>query len=176
MIILIAAIAVGGGAFAALHYAADWGMAWSIVGGVVSFGVFQVAVGYMIQKRVKAEMEKVQGILLAGQKKLQQKMQRWQLRPPGSVQAAQKEMFEDTKVFVKEALAQTAALEKYRLWVPMMDRQIATARLQLRWMIKDFKAVDELMPKVLLVDPTMCCIKMARMQMLEKPLADIRKV
>ena len=85
-------------------------------------------------------------------------------------------MFEDTKTFVKEAIAQTAALEKYRLWVPMMDRQIATARLQLGWMIKDFKSVDELMPKALLVDPMMCCIKMARMQMLGSPLDDIRKV
>ena len=176
MITLMIALAVGFGGFAAPYWGADVGMGWSIFFGVLSFVVFQAVVGFLVQKRVKADMEKVQGILMAGQKRLQQNMQRWQMRPPGSMQAAQKEIFEDTKAFVKEALAQTETLEKYRLWVPMMDRQIATARLQLRWMIKDFKAVDELMPKVLLVDPTMCCIKMARMQMLEKPLADIRKV
>ena len=176
MVTLILAIAVGGGSFAAAYFAGDWGIGWSIFAGVAGFAVFQGVFGFILQKRVKADMEKVQGILLAGQKQLQQKMQRWQMRPPGSVQAAQKEIFEDTKVFVKEALAQTETLRKYRLWVPMMDRQIATAQLQLNWMIKEFKVVDKLMPKALCVDPTMSAIKMARMYALGQPLKEIEKV
>ena len=176
MITLIVAIAVAGGSFSAAYYAGDWGLGWSIFAGVAGFGVFQGVFGVLLQKRVKRDMEKVQLILVNGQKQLQQKMQRWQMRPPGSIQAAQKEIFEDTKVFVKEALAETGTLEKYRLWVPMMQRQIATARLQLSWMIKDFKTVDALMPKALCIDPTMSAIKMARMYMLEKPVADIQKV
>ena len=175
MITLILAIAVGGGSFAAAYYAGDWGMGWSIFAGIGGFAVFQAVFGIALQRRVKRDMEKVQGILLAGQKRLQQKMQRWQMRPPGSIQAAQKEIFEDTKVFVREALAQTETLRKYRLWVPMMDRQIATAQLQLNWMIKEFKVVDRLMPKALCVDPTMSAIKMARMYTLEKPTAEIEK-
>ena len=176
MIILIFAIAVGGGTFAALHYAADWGLGWSIFTGVAAFGAFQAVVGLAVQKRVKREMEKVQEILVAGQKKLQQKMQRWQLRPPGSIQAAQKEIADDTRVFVRQALEQTKSLERFRLLVPMMGRQIATARLQLSWMIKDFKAVDELMPRALLIDPMMCAIKMARLYMLDQPMSEIEKV
>ena len=151
-------------------------MGWSIFTGVVGFGVFQVTAGLMIQKRVKRDMDSVQAILMEGQKKIQQKMQRWQMRPPGSIQAAQKEIFEDTKVFVREALAQTEVLGKYRLWVPLMSRQIATAQVQLSWMIKDFKTVDQLMPKVICIDPMMSAIKMARMYMLDAPMADIRKV
>ena len=176
MVTLAISLSVGFGGFAASYWGADIGIGWSITLGILSFGVFQLAVGLFVQRRVKADMEKVQGILLAGQKRLQQKMQRWQMRPPGSIQAAQREIFDDTKVFVREALAETSALEKYRIWVPMMDRQIATARIQLSWMIKDFKTVDALMPKALLVDPMMCCIKMARMQMLNAPVADISKV
>ena len=176
MITLIFAIAVGGGSFAAAHFAADWGIGWSVFAGLVGFGVFQGVFGVLIQKRVKRDMEKVQLILVNGQKRLQQKMQRWQMRPPGSIQAAQKEIFEDTKVFVREALAQTETLGKYKLWVPMMGRQIATAQLQLSWMIKDFKTVDKLMPQALCIDPTMSAIKMARMYMLEKPVAEIQKV
>ena len=175
MITLIVAVAVAGGVFAAAHFAADWGLVWSIVTGVVGFGVFQGVVGFLLQRRVKRDMERVQLILVNGQKQLQQKMQRWQMRPPGSIQAAQNEIFNDTKVFVKEALAQTETLRKYRLWVPMMDRQIATAQLQLSWMIKDFKTVDRLMPKALCIDPTMSAIKMARLYMLEKPIEEIRK-
>ena len=176
MITLVIAVLFAAGCFAAAFYPGDWGLGWSIFAGVAGFGVFQGVFGFLLQKRVKRDMEKVQQILLAGQKRLQQKMQRWQMRPPGSVQAAQREIFEDTKVFVKEALAQTETLGKYRLWVPMMDRQIATAQLQLSWMIKDFKTVDALMPKALCIDPTMSAIKMARMYMLERPVADIQKV
>ena len=176
MITLTLAVLTGCGCFAAAYFPGDGGLGWSIFAGVAGFGVFQGVVGFLLQKRVKRDMEGVQAILVAGQKRLQQKMQRWQMRPPGSIQAAQKEIFEDTKVFVKEALAQTEALRKYRLWVPMMDRQIATAQLQLSWMIKDFKTVDRLMPKAICLDPTMSAIKMARLYMLEKPTAEIEKV
>ena len=176
MITLVLALAAGGGAFAAAYFAADWGTGWSVFAGIVGFGVFQGVAGYLIQKRVKREMEKVQGVLAAGQKQLQQKMQRWQVRPPGSIQAAQREIEADTKVFVRQALEQTKSLERFRLWIPLMGRQIATARLQLSWMIKDFKTVDELMPKAICIDPTMCAIKMARMFMTDAPMEAIAKV
>ena len=176
MITLTIAIAVAGGSFVAAHYAADIGMGWSIFLGLLSFGVFQAVFGVMLQKRVKRDMEKVQQILLAGQKQLQAKMQRWQLRPPGSIQVAQKEIANDTRVFVKEALAETENLRKYRLWVPMMNRQIATAQLQLCWMIKDFKTVDELLPKAILIDPSMVAIKMARLYMTGADMKDIVKL
>ena len=176
MITLIIAIAAGCGAFSAAYWAGDWGVGWSVFAGVAGFGVFQAAAGIVIQKRVKRDMELVQGILADGQKRLQAKMQRWQLRPPGSIQAAQKEIFEDTKVFVREALKETERLSKYRWWVPMIDRQKATAQLQLNWMIKDFRAVDALMPKAMFLDPMMSAIKMARMYMLDAPTEEIGKV
>ena len=58
----------------------------------------------------------------------------------------------------------------------MIDRQMATAQLQLCWMIKDFKRVDELMPKAMLIEPTMVAMKLARMQMNDAPIKDITKV
>ena len=175
MVTLIIAIAVAFGGFSAAYYAADLGIGWSIFFGILGFGVFQGVFGFLIQRKVKGDMMKVQGILEAGQKKLQQKMLRWQLRPPGSVQAAQKEIAADTRVFVKEALAETENLRKYRLWVPMVERQMATAQLQLNWMIKDFKKVDELMPKAMLLDPTTVAMKLARQQMLGAEVAEMEK-
>ena len=58
----------------------------------------------------------------------------------------------------------------------MIDRQMATAKLQLSWMIKDFKTVDTLMPKALLIDPTMVAMKMARMYTLNATSDEIEKV
>ena len=176
MLTLILAFSAGFGGFAAAYFAADWALVWSIVAGLLGFGVCQGVAGVIIQKRVKGDMDRVQAILANGQRKLQEKMQRWQLRPPGSIQAAQKEMLEDTKVFVREALKETESLARYRLWVPMIARQMATAQFQLNWMIKDFKAVDQLMPKALFFDPTMVAMKMARMYMLNASSEDIGKV
>lgn len=175
MVTLFIAIAAAFGGFSAAHWGADLGMGWSVFLGLLTFGVFQFAVGYFIQKRVKADMMTVQGILEAGQKRLQQKMQRWQMRPPGSIQAAQKEIADDTRVFVKDALAATESLRKYKLWVPMIERQMATAQLQLNWMIRDFKAVDALMPKAMFLDPNTVAIKLAREQMLDEPIEKMEK-
>ena len=175
MITLFIALAVAFGGFSASYWGADLGMGWSAFLGVLSFVVFQVAFNFLVQRRVKGDMAKVQGILEGGQKRLRQKMQRWQLRPPGSMQAAQKEIADDTRVFVKDALAATEGLRRYRLWVPMIDRQIATAQFQLNWMIKDFKKVDELMPKAFLLDPTTVAMKLARQQMRGDDLAEMEK-
>jgi hypothetical protein len=176
MIAWIIALIAGCAAFAAASCVADIGYGWSAFLAVVAFGACQIIVGLFVRKRVTAEMNKVQAILADGQRRLQQKMQRWQMRPPGSIKEAQREIAADTAAFVKEALAQTSALEKFRLWVPLMDRQIATARLQLNWMTKDFAAVDTLFDKAIFVDPTLSCMKMARMQMLDRPIEEIRKV
>ncbi len=176
MITMIIAIAVAFGGFAALHFAAGVGIGWSIAAGFACFVAFQLVVGQILRKRMAKDMESVQLILVEGQKKIQTKMQRWQMRPPGSVQAAQKEIAADMKVFVGEALAQTEVLRKYRLWVPLIDRQMATAQMQLNWMIKDFKRVDELMPKVILADPTLAAMKLARLQMTNAPIEEMTKV
>ncbi len=159
-----------------LSFGGVCGIGWSIGLGVVAFVVAQVVLGRIIQKRVKEAMDAVQGVLLEGQKRLQAKMARWQMRPPGSIQAAQAEIARDQKVFVREALEQTEVLHKFDNWVPMMKRQIATAQFQLHWMIKDFKKVDELMPKALFLDPTTNAMKLARMYMTDQPVEEMAKV
>lgn len=160
----------------ALFLTGVFGYGWSLFFGVLAFGIAQGVAGWMLQRRVKAAMLDVQGILVGGQKQLQAKVARWQMRPPGSIQAAQTEMARDQRKFVDEALAASEALHRFDLWVPLMKRQIATAQLQLHWMVKDFKEVDALMPKALVLDPTMLAIKIARLQMTDAPIADIAKL
>ena len=143
LIALVSGTAVGTG----LGFSGVCGIGWSVTLGVLTFVAVNIILGRIVQKRVKAAMDSVQNVLLDGQKRLQAKMARWQMRPPGSIQAAQAEIARDQKVFVCEALERTEMLHRFDNWVPMMRRQIATAQFQLYWMIKDFKKVDELMPK-----------------------------
>ena len=176
MFSILISVAVGALAGLGLFFGGVFGVGWSITCGFLAFVVAQIVLGRIIQKRVKAAMDSVQGVLLDGQKRLQAKMARWQTRPPGSIQAAQAEIARDQKEFVRRALEQTEVLHKFDNWVPMMRRQIATAQFQLYWMIKDFKKVDELMSKALFLDPTMNAMKLARMYMTDKPVEEMAKV
>ena len=135
-----------------------------------------MSIGLYLQRKVKAGMKAVEQTLLAGQKELQAKTQRWQMRPPGSIQAAQNEIARDQRKFVEAALALTEPLHRFDRWVPMMKRQIATAQFQLYWMIKEYRKCDALMDKVLFVEPTMYAMKMARLYTLDRPTDEIRKV
>jgi hypothetical protein len=175
MITFAIALTVGAGVGLALGFSNTCGYGWSTFFGVLAFGVTQGVGGFLVQRKGNAAMARIQAILQSGQKQMQAKIARWQMRPPGSIQAAQKEIADDTRVFVKEALAETEALRKYRLGVPMIERQMATAQLQLNWMIRDFKAVDRLMPKAMFLDPSTVAIKLAREQMLDAPIEQMEK-
>ncbi|MBR0197972.1 MAG: hypothetical protein IJQ34_07545 [Kiritimatiellae bacterium] len=176
MITLITAIVAGLGSFSAFHWAGDVGMGWSITWAILTFLAIQIGLGVFFMRKVKADMLFVQSIIAEAQKGVEEKMRRWQLRPPGSIQEAQRIIQEDMRVAVKKALVETSRLDKYRPWVLMVAKQVATARMHLNWMIKDFKAVDELMPKAFIIDPVSASMKMARMQMLGKSIEEIDKV
>lgn len=176
MIPLIIAIVAAVGGFAALHYAADWGLTWSIVFGLGIFFAIQITVGLRFRRVLAAITAQVQQIMVEGQRRVQQKMQRWQLRPPGSVKAAQREIFDDMRISVDAALKVSEQLRRYRLWVPLLERQIATMQLQLVWMVRDFDRADKLLPKAIMADPMLSAIKLARMQMLNAPIEKISEV
>ena len=138
---------------------------WSVFWGILAFAAAQVAAGLIIQKKVKAGMGEVEQVLKDGQKRLQAKVNQWQTRPPGSLKQAQLEMEQDQRRFVEKALDATKPIERFNRWSPLMGRQLATMRLQLYWMLKDFKKVDELMPKAMVMDPMMAAICLARSHM-----------
>jgi BMFP domain-containing protein YqiC len=136
---------------------------WAAVWGALVFMAGQVALGLLLQRRVKRAMEAVQNVLLAGQKKLQQKINHWQQRPPGSLKQAQLELERDQRVFLEQALEASKGLEVYSRWTLMLDRQIATLRMQLYYQLKEFRKVDELLPRCMFMDPVTAAMKLARL-------------
>ena len=176
MITYFISFAAGTCGYAVAHFAAGIGNGWSVAIGFAVLLAAQIGMTWHFMKKLKVEMGGVQSIMAEGQKSIQAKVARWQIRPPGSIAEAQRIIFEDTCSFVKRAIAEADKLKKYRLWVPMIDRQVATAKLQLNWMIKNFKEVDALMPRAIMLDPVSVSMKMARLYMLDKPIDDIAKV
>jgi BMFP domain-containing protein YqiC len=160
------ALLVGGGlrlAGATGHW--YWAMLW----GALAFLAGQVTLGLLLQRRVKRAMDGVQAVLLAGQKKLQQKINHWQQRPPGSLKQAQQELERDQRVFLEQALEASKGLEVYSRWTLMLDRQIATLRMQLYYQLKEFRKVDELLPRCMFLDPVTAAMKLARLHVRNEP-------
>ena len=164
-IILSALIGVSAGLGLWLGDVAHWG--WCIFWGLLVFGACQAGTGWILRRRIRRLMEEIQGTMQAGQKKLQEKVNRWQVRPPGSLKQAQTEMERDQRVFIRQALEQTAAFEPYYLWSPLLRRQINTMRMQLYYQMKDFDEVDRLMPRCLFIEPVTAAMRMARMHVLK---------
>jgi BMFP domain-containing protein YqiC len=136
---------------------------WAAVWGVSGVLVGQLVIGLLLRRKVKAAMDAVQAVLLAGQKKLQQKVNHWQTRPPGSIKQAQAELERDQRVFLEQALAESGRLEPYTRWTLMLDRQIATLRMQLHYQLKEYRKVDELLPKCMFLEPMTAAMKLARL-------------
>jgi len=138
-------------------------LGWAIAFGVLSVLLPQLGVGLLLRGKVKATMDAVQSILLNGQKKLQHKVNNWQMRPPGSLKQAQMEIERDQRQFIDQALEVSKRLEPLTRWTLMLDRQIATLRMQLYYQAKEFKKVDELLPRCLFLEPVSAAMKLARL-------------
>jgi len=136
---------------------------WSVGWGVLAALAAQAAAGLWLRRKVKAAMDGVQSVLLAGQKKMQQKVSQWQMRPPGSIKQAQIELEREQKGFVEQALARSTELERFFPWTPMLRRQVNTMRMQLYYQIKDYRMVDKLLPSCLFLEPLTAAMKLARM-------------
>lgn len=163
------AAAIAATAFFGITHVCGWG--WAVLWGALIFLAAQGVIGFFLQRKVKAEITAVQSILMDGQKHMQSKVSQWQMRQqmrPGSVdpKRAQEEITRELRAAVEKTLKASKSLDRFIHWVPLMRRQLATMRLQLYWLIKDFKHVDELMPQVLVVEPMMAAVKIARMYML----------
>ena len=135
---------------------------WAVVFGILTFFASNAVIGYFINKRVKALIAEMQGILADGQRRMQEKTQTWKFRPPGSIKQAQLDMAKMQHEFVSKALDFMGNFRKFEKWSPLLSRQIATMQMQLHYQDKNFKAVDALLPKCLLLEPITVAMAMAR--------------
>ena len=176
MLTLILALFAASGTFCTARFGFDAGAGWSAFWAIAGFLAVQAGLSFYFMRKVKADTAVVQGIIVSGGKAAEAKMRMWQFRPPGSMKEAQRIIEADMAENVRKALEETKRLDKYCPWVMMFSRQIATMKLHLHWMIKDFAAVDELMPKALILDPASYAMKMARLYMLDAKTEEIEKV
>ena len=149
---------------------------WSILWGLLVLVGGQVALGLILRRKMADVSNRVQQVMKQGQIKMQAKVQRWRTKPVSSQKAAEQELAKDRDAMIAEVQAVLRPLEKYRLWVPLLGRQLATMELQFAWQRKDFKRVDSLLPRALLMEPFLMCIRLARMWQQHATTEELRKV
>ena len=171
LINLFVALCVGLGL--TLSGVTGWG--WGLVWGVLTLVAGQVGLGWLLKRRMGALSDQVQAVMARAQAQMQAKVKRWQTRQMANPKAAEAELAKDRDAMIAEVQALLRPLERYRLWVPFLGRQLATMELQFAWQRKDFKRVDALLPRALLLEPTLACIKLARLWQREAPAEALDK-
>ena len=169
---VLAAVAVG--VVLTLAGASPW--YWSIVWGALVLVAGQLAVGWVLRRRLGAVNAQVQAVMQAAQANMQAKLRRWRTRQMTNQKAAEAELARDRDAMIAEVQAILRPLERYRLWIPLLGRQLATMELQFAWQKKDWARVDELLPRALFVEPLLVCMKLARLWRREAPTEELRKV
>lgn len=149
---------------------------WSIPLGVLCFAGGQILIAVILRRRMASVNAAVEAIMAKAQAQMQAKLRRWRTKPVSGAKLAEAELAKDRDAMIDEIRTVLAPLYRYRLWVPLLERQLATMELQFAWQKKDYARVDELLPHALLVDPMLVCIRLARMWQQNASDAELLKV
>ena len=173
MLTILLNLVVGASIGAGLYFTDCASVGWSVFWTILSIVGGQVGVGFLLRKKMQSVMTEIQGIMGGAQKRIQAKMTQWQHRPPSGPRQAQTEVEHEQQVAVNQALAVVEKLTPYYKWIPLLSRQADTMRMQFYWQLKQFDKVDRLMPRAMMADPMLMCVKLARTYMKGAPVAEL---
>lgn len=148
---------------------------WAAVWAFPAFLLCMTGIGWVVRGRVAKVMGAIQERLAAGQKSMQAQVNAWQARPKGDPRTFMESIQKKQSALAHEALEMTGGLDKFRHWVPLMQRQINTTRMQFWYQLKRFDKVDELLPRCLVLDPFSASMKLARQFSTGADLAELEK-
>lgn len=148
---------------------------WSILWGVIALVAAMIAFNLILRKRIMTVMQEMQNLLEEGQRRMQIRVNAYQNKPVGDPKRVMAEMEAVQKKLLNQALEYTKKLEPFRNWTPLFGRQLNTTRMQFHYQMQEFKKVDALMPKCLIIEPMSAAMKIARLFANKAELAEIEK-
>jgi len=175
LISLLVSIALAGGLTAA-----GINRPTTIFFGIAGFIAAFYLTGFFVRRKITKVQKELEGIMLAGQQKLQRKVQQFQMKPGGNIKLIQKQIEAGQQEIYQQGLDFIPRLERFKKWSPMMGRQIATMRMQFLYQLKEFEKVDEILAGhglfkgPMLMEPMAVAMKMAR-QYKNKDIAGAEK-
>ncbi len=167
--LMISALA---GAAIAVITTRDLGLGWGIFCLFATMLIVQLLIGLAIRRKVTKINLELQRIMQNGQAKANRQLQLFQQRPPGNLRMAQQALEKIQFDAVREALDATKRFEPYYRWNMLLKKQINTMKMQLRFQLREYAAVDELLKHCLLLDARSLAIKLVRLYKQEDPGLD----
>lgn len=161
MLTLLVSLVCMIGLWAGLHYGFHLGNGWSVTLAVLTGLGIQVAVTYWIRRKITALMTGIQTRITERTNVLRRKYEQLGSRG-GNMKWIMDQARKDQDAMMTEALETTKQMEPYTKWSFMLDRQINAIRVQFLFQLKKFEEVDTLLPKTMLGDPALVCMKMCR--------------
>jgi hypothetical protein len=141
----------------------EWNLSWAIANGFVMAIAAQLLIGLFIRRKVNKVNEKIQGVMVEAQNKINRMAQGFQRRPLGSIKEMQKMLEKEQNESVKKALEASGEMKKFYKWNFLLERQVNTMRMLLHFQLRETEEVDKLMPRCLMMDPRAVAIKIVRM-------------
>lgn len=165
--LLLAFLSAATCVFLAIQY--QLGTVWIVLSGIGGYLVMSLLISLVLRKKLGAEQNELQEMMLNAQARIQRNIQQAQHKPGANPAQLQKQAELQQNEVLKKALKQIERLEPYRRWAPTLGRQIATMRLQFLYQLKRFDQVDEILAtrgffrKPMLMEPTQVGMKLARL-------------
>jgi hypothetical protein len=149
---------IGGFAYSFLPDA-SWGI--SIAGVIVALATY-----FIVNRKVNAKLMLIvnasQDHIQATQDKVRKKMNSMQSKPGLNQAAAQKTLEAMQEEGIEEAIKMLEAADELFSWSILARKQVSTIKYQLFFSLKKFKKADELEGDILLFDPQLVAMRMAR--------------
>lgn len=162
MLTLLIALVVFAAVYALCAQIFLLGTTLSLTLGLVGALVIQIGMGFYFRKVVGAKMNQLQMQMSAAGEQLRRKYEALAQRG-GNMKMMMAQAEKEQATLFQDAIEFTKSLDPYCKWSLMLDRQLATIRMQFSYQMKDFEAVDRLMPKVFIAEPIAASMKLCRL-------------
>lgn len=159
----LVALAVACAAAAAMVKTHACSNGWAVFYSVALLLVVQLVIGLVIRRLMKNKQDEIQNVMLKAQEKINRQITIFQRRQMSSMKDAQEQLFKMQSEAVRKVLAILDKCKSLTYWNWMLERQLNTMRVQLYFQLKEFKKVDALLPKCILMDQQTLAIKLVRL-------------
>jgi hypothetical protein len=147
--------------WAGLEHGLHWLRGWSIVVAVLAGLGIQVGATLWIRRKITALMTAIQARITERTNTLRRKYEQLAGRG-GNMKWIMDQARKDQDAMLVEALESSRKMDVYGKWSLLLDRQINAIRVQFLYQLRKFEDVDRLLPKTMLGDPVLACMKLCR--------------
>lgn len=158
----IAAALLAGGALELLTHAYHWSWGWGVFLGLLVYIGVMLGLNVYFGKKLKSLVGEVQAILMAAQEEVTKQGNRLRSHPTGNATVMQEQLEKTLERGTLKAIEKLDSATPLYRWNVLAERQVNTLKMQLYYQIQDFEEADALLPKVMLLDPQVVAMKLAR--------------